>query len=184
MSGLKQYFTQEDTNTTDIEADDVQVAEPTVAEIEPAEDTEDDVQQAPATSVANEDLTAEPYTPLSAERVEELLAARPHPETTMNLASLESRIREVYFNHLVNAAGTGKSFTCTIVLDNGFEVVGVSHVADPRNLNPELGKHYAYQKALKELFPIAVFMQCEAAMTVSIEVPVESERERGAEEFI
>lgn len=46
---------------------------------------------------------------------------------------------------------------CTIMLKNGWMVIGQSTPASPENFNPELGKTLAYDQAFKQLWPLMGF---------------------------
>lgn len=46
---------------------------------------------------------------------------------------------------------------CLLVMKNGFVVIGKSAPASPENFNAELGKQYAYEDAVRELWPMMGF---------------------------
>lgn len=46
---------------------------------------------------------------------------------------------------------------CILVMKNGFIVVGKSAPASPENFNPELGKKFAYEDAIRQLWPLMGF---------------------------
>lgn len=46
---------------------------------------------------------------------------------------------------------------CLLVMDNGFTVIGKSAPASPENFNPELGKKFAYEDAVRQLWPLMGF---------------------------
>lgn len=175
MTQLKQYFSQEDINTSELESETVNVAEPEVAAIVPAENVEEDVAQAPevmvpVATVATEDVE-DHYTPLTSDALQVLLDARPHPEATLGMADLQQRITATRFTAL-NPAGT--TIACTLTLDNGMEVIGYAQVLDARNHNVELGKHFAHRKALEQLVPVAVYLHYEGQRSAP---PVEAPQE-------
>lgn len=43
---------------------------------------------------------------------------------------------------------------CLLVMINGFTVIGKSAPASPENFDPELGKAFAYQNAIRQLWPL------------------------------
>jgi hypothetical protein len=43
---------------------------------------------------------------------------------------------------------------CLIIMRNGFTVIGKSAPADPNNFNAELGKKFAYEDAVRQLWPL------------------------------
>jgi Phage protein (N4 Gp49/phage Sf6 gene 66) family len=44
-----------------------------------------------------------------------------------------------------------------VVMKNGFTVVGKSAPASPENFNPELGHKFAYEDAIRQLWPLMGF---------------------------
>lgn len=94
------------------------------------------------------------YRPLSPDRLTELMSARTKPQNVLSTETLESRIADVWFSKLYDTNNTLRSTLCTIQLDNGFEVRGESVVLDPENYNQELGEHFAYSDAFRQLWPL------------------------------
>lgn len=43
---------------------------------------------------------------------------------------------------------------CLLVMDNGFTVIGKSAPASPANFDPELGHRFAYEDAIRQLWPL------------------------------
>jgi hypothetical protein len=43
---------------------------------------------------------------------------------------------------------------CILVMRNGFTVIGKAAPASPQNFNRELGKQYAYEDAVRQLWPL------------------------------
>lgn len=43
---------------------------------------------------------------------------------------------------------------CIVVMKNGFTVIGKSAPASPENFNAELGKRFAYEDAIRQLWPL------------------------------
>ena len=46
---------------------------------------------------------------------------------------------------------------CIIVMNNGFSVIGKSAPADPANFNEELGRKFAREDAIRQLWPLMGF---------------------------
>lgn len=46
---------------------------------------------------------------------------------------------------------------CILVMRNGFTVIGKSAPASPENFNADLGRDYAYEDAIKQLWPLMGF---------------------------
>jgi hypothetical protein len=60
--------------------------------------------------------------------------------------------------------GTGRQLVdvenlsiCLLVMKNGFVVIGKSAPASPENFNRELGKKFAYEDAVRQLWPLMGF---------------------------
>ena len=43
---------------------------------------------------------------------------------------------------------------CILVMKNGFTIIGKSAPASPENFDPEKGKRFAYEDAIKQLWPM------------------------------
>ena len=43
---------------------------------------------------------------------------------------------------------------CLLVMQNGFTIIGKSAPASPENFDPEKGKAFAYEDAIKQLWPL------------------------------
>lgn len=53
------------------------------------------------------------------------------------------------------AHGALKPLTvCVLVMKNGFTIIGKSAPADPENYNRELGEKFAYEDAVRQLWPL------------------------------
>ena len=46
---------------------------------------------------------------------------------------------------------------CLVVMDNGFTVVGKSAPASPENFNADLGRKFAHEDAVRQLWPLMGF---------------------------
>lgn len=46
---------------------------------------------------------------------------------------------------------------CILVMKNGFTVIGKSAPASPENFNAELGRKFAYEDAVRQLWPLMGF---------------------------
>ena len=47
---------------------------------------------------------------------------------------------------------------CVLVLDNGWTLLGKSAPASPENFDPEKGKLFAYEDALRQLWPLEGYL--------------------------
>jgi hypothetical protein len=46
---------------------------------------------------------------------------------------------------------------CVLVMKNGFTVIGKSAPASPENFNADLGRKFAYEDAIRQLWPLMGF---------------------------
>lgn len=83
----------------------------------------------------------------------------------VSLADMEAKIeRELYFTAgqaeaaIYDAEQSNDPLDlltiCILVMRNGFTVVGKSAPASPENFDPEKGKRFAYEDAIKQLWPL------------------------------
>lgn len=49
-----------------------------------------------------------------------------------------------------------------IMLDNGYALQGMSAPADPANFNEKLGEEYAYEDAMRKLWPLEAYVMRDA----------------------
>ena len=83
----------------------------------------------------------------------------------VSLADMEGKIkRELYFNaadmeeKCIGSAQSDNPLSlltiCILVMANGFTIIGKSAPASPENFDPEKGKRFAYEDAIKQLWPL------------------------------
>ena len=82
----------------------------------------------------------------------------------VSLESMEAKIAGEYFTTLDHAfggedavpllAGMEVMTVCALVMRNGFIVIGKSAPADPANYNAELGRRFAREDAIRQLWPL------------------------------
>jgi len=72
----------------------------------------------------------------------------------------------------------GRMTVTTLVMKNGYVVVGKSAPADPENFDAELGKKFAREDAVRQLWPLFAFaLKTEmAAISIMEELRARSER--------
>jgi hypothetical protein len=73
----------------------------------------------------------------------------------VTLAFLESRIKEVEYIH---PKGHPSMTIAVLYHKNGFVFVGKSAPADPDNFNEDLGKQYAYEDAVRQIWGFEGFL--------------------------
>lgn len=107
-------------------------------------------------------------------QAKDILADLPAPRITLEY--MESRIRHTEFIYPDVAPGLT---ICLLTLDNGFHSVGISAPALTQNYNQDVGRKYAKENALRDLWGKFGFALCEKAYASKagaplpgIEVPV------------
>ncbi len=83
----------------------------------------------------------------------------------VSLSDIEANIEEVYYvtgdEALESYSGIAENFSlltlCFVEMKNGYIVVGKSAPASPENFNAELGKKFAYEDAIRQLWPLMGF---------------------------
>ena len=82
-----------------------------------------------------------------------------HPRVTRE--AMEAKVVNVdYFL-------SGTSTIAVLVLKSGYRVTGVSGCADPRNFDVEVGKRYAYEDAIKNMWPLEGYLLAEVLLARS-----------------
>lgn len=87
------------------------------------------------------------------------------PNTRVKLADIEAAIAAEYTFNLgdalraldvpLPASGSSNVFTvCVLTMKNGFVVIGKAAPADPANFNAELGRKFAREDAIRQLWPL------------------------------
>ena len=94
----------------------------------------------------------------SLEMTDKQSAAVQQTPSRMTLQALKDRVVDIQYRRPVQAP---HATVCEILLDNGYFLVGVSAPADPANFNEALGQQYAYEDAMRKLWPIQGFMLVE-----------------------
>lgn len=82
----------------------------------------------------------------------------------VSLAEMEAKITEQHYFTAIDAIyGDGPRPSesplalltiCILVMTNGFTIIGKSAPASPENFNAEKGKRFAYEDAIKQLWPL------------------------------
>ncbi len=76
----------------------------------------------------------------------------------VDLAALKARVANVEYIH---PASIPHMTIAVVLLDNGYALQGMSAPADPENFNEKLGQEYAYEDAMKKLWPLEAYLMRE-----------------------
>ena len=102
----------------------------------------------------------------SIEKTEEMSAASAKsPTTRVSLDDIKNNVAAEYFITGDQALGSDipihndlKVLTiCILVMKNGFTIIGKAAPADPANFNPELGRTFAREDAIRQAWPLMGF---------------------------
>ena len=86
----------------------------------------------------------------------------------VSLADIEAAIGGVYYTTAERALSyealspehegpLGILILCVVVMRNGFTVIGKSAPASPENFNADLGRKFAYEDCIRQLWPLMGF---------------------------
>lgn len=73
----------------------------------------------------------------------------------VTLDSLYARIREEEY---INPRSIPHMTICVLMLDNGFALVGKSSPADEQNFNEELGRKFAREDAIRQMWAFEAYL--------------------------
>jgi hypothetical protein len=73
----------------------------------------------------------------------------------VSLDQIKAKIGDIEYMH---PALIPHMTICVVILDNGYAVVGKSAPADPDNFDPELGNQFAYEDALRQVWPLEAYL--------------------------
>lgn len=85
----------------------------------------------------------------------------------VDLASMKLRVASTEYIH---PESIPHATIAIVILDNGYALQGWSAPADPSNFNADLGKQYAYEDAMRKMWPLEAYVMRDAmagAVTVN-----------------
>ena len=71
-----------------------------------------------------------------------------------NRVSLDSMVEKIASEEYLHPESLPEMTICVMRMANGFAVIGKSAPADPANFNPELGRKFAKEDAIRQLWPL------------------------------
>lgn len=75
-------------------------------------------------------------------------------QKTANRVTLDSMIEKIAGEEYVHPRFSPEVTICIMELKNGFVLVGKSAPADPENFNAELGRKFAREDCIRQLWPL------------------------------
>lgn len=94
----------------------------------------------------------------SLETADKQAAAVQKTENRVTLDSIKAKVESVEY---INPTSSPHVTLAFVKLKNGYSVQGISAPADPANFNEELGKNFAYEDALRKVWPLEGYLLCE-----------------------
>lgn len=85
-------------------------------------------------------------------------------QKTPNRISLDSMKEKIVDTEYVSPSIIPHMTICILRLENGFALVGKSAPGDADNFNEELGKKFAYEDALRQMWPLEAYLMRERMM--------------------
>lgn len=82
-------------------------------------------------------------------------AAVQKTDNRVTLASMEAKIQRCEYS---NPGICPEMTICVMRMQNGFVVVGKSAPADPANFNADLGRKFAYEDCVRQLWPLEGYL--------------------------
>jgi Phage protein (N4 Gp49/phage Sf6 gene 66) family len=92
-------------------------------------------------------------------------------QKTEHRVSLDSMLKKIEFEEYLYPDHVQHMTICVLLLKNGFAVVGKSAPADPENFDVEMGKKFAKEDAIRELWGLEGYALRERLHAESQEVP-------------
>jgi len=78
-------------------------------------------------------------------------------QKTPNRISLDSMLEKIAVTEYINPPIIPHLTICVIVLENGFSLVGKAAPADPENFDVELGRRFAKEDAIRQMWPLEAY---------------------------
>ncbi|RBO94964.1 Gp49 family protein [Pseudochrobactrum asaccharolyticum] len=75
-------------------------------------------------------------------------------QKTANRVTLDSMIEKIESEDYISPECLPSMTICVMKMKNGFVLVGKSAPADPENFDPELGRKFAREDCIRQLWPL------------------------------
>jgi hypothetical protein len=79
-------------------------------------------------------------------------------QQTPHRVTLDSLIAKIVDIEYLHPSTLPEMTICVIKVENGFVLIGKSAPADPDNFNEELGRQFAYDDALRQMWPLEAYL--------------------------
>jgi len=88
-------------------------------------------------------------------------------QKTPNRVSLDSMEKKIKHTEFLHPGLMPHMTICFMLLENGFALIGKSTPADPENFDEKLGMKFAYEDALRQMWPLEAYLLREKMFTES-----------------
>ena len=78
-------------------------------------------------------------------------------QKTPNRVTLDSMLLKIVSEEFLYPGFIPHLTICVLVLENGFSLVGKSAPADPENFDKDLGKRFAREDAIRQMWPLEAY---------------------------
>lgn len=82
-------------------------------------------------------------------------------QKTPNRVTLDSMVEKIEAEEYLNPELAPHLTICILLLKNGFTLIGKSAPADPGNFDIELGRKFAREDAVRQMWPFEGYALCE-----------------------
>jgi len=86
-------------------------------------------------------------------------------QKTPNRVSLDSMLERIVNEEYLHPECLPTMTICVLEIENGFVLIGKSAPADPDNFDRELGKKFAHEDAIRQMWPLEAYLLRERLMS-------------------
>jgi Phage protein (N4 Gp49/phage Sf6 gene 66) family len=79
-------------------------------------------------------------------------------QKTVHRVSLDSMLARIVDEEYIHPECAPHMTICVVLLDNGYVLVGKSAPADDRNFDEELGRKFAHEDAIRQMWPLEGYL--------------------------
>ena len=101
---------------------------------------------------------------------------------TPNRVTLESMLEKIASEEYLHPESIPHMTICVLVLKNGFSLLGKSAPADPENLNPEAGRKFAKEDAIRQMWQLEGYALRER-LSARLQEAVKKAEDEGAKPY-
>lgn len=88
-------------------------------------------------------------------------------QKTPNRVALDTLLDRVTGKEYIHPDSIPHMTICVLLTDNGFAIVGKSSPADPENYDEALGEKFAFEDAIRQMWPLEAYLLRERMMILA-----------------